>query len=171
MKGCVIISNDSFDIETIIFDFIDEFKFLFFPDQWSTVFLDYSKNEILVLLYLYKKKTANMTELSEYICAPLNTATGVVSRLEKKNMVERIRGNEDRRVVNIVLTPAAEVFIDEEKKLFAYYFGEIYKVLTDEERAAGINIIGKVINILKKGKSGQNEDKNTVKRVKRINIE
>ncbi len=112
-----------------------------------------------------------MTELSEYICAPLNTATGVVGRLEKKKMVERIRGNEDRRVVNIVLTPAAQAFIDQEKKLFAYYFGEIYKALTDGEREAGINIIGKVINILKKGKSGQNEDKSKIKRVKRINIE
>lgn len=167
----MIISSKSFDIETIIFDYIDQFKFLFFPEQWSTVFLDYSKNELLVLLYLYKKKTANMTELSEYICAPLNTATGVVGRLEKKNMVERIRGNEDRRVVNIVLTPAAQAFIDEEKKLAAYYFGEIYKALTEEERAAGINIIGKVISILKKGKPGQGEDNGTVKRIKRINIE
>jgi DNA-binding MarR family transcriptional regulator len=165
-----IITDEGLDFETIIFDYIDEFKFLFFPDQWSTVFLDYSKNEILVLLYLYKKKTANMTELSEYICAPLNTATGVVSRLEKKIMVERVRGNEDRRVVNIVLTSAAEAFIEEEKKLLGYYFNEIYKSLTGEEKAAGISIINKVISVLKKGKSKETQD-NTNKKVKRINID
>ncbi len=171
LKGVFKITNEGLDFETIIFDYIDEFKFLLFPDQWSTVFLDYSKNEVLVLLYLYKKKTANMTELSEYICAPLNTATGVVSRLEKKNMVERIRGNEDRRVVNIVLTSAAEAFIEEEKKLFGFYLNEIYKLLTEEEKAAGMSIINKVINVLKKGKTKETRDNNSVKKVKRINID
>ncbi len=165
------ITNEGFDFETLIFDYIDEFKFLLFPDQWSSAFMEYSKNEILVLLYLFKRKTANMTELSEYICAPLNTSTGVISRLEKKNMVQRIRGNEDRRVVNIVLTPAAEAFIEEEKKLLSFYLNEIYKALTEEEKVVGMSIISKIINTLKKGKSGENHSGDTVKRVKRINIE
>ena len=78
-------------IEEIIFNYIDEFKVLFFPQQWSNIFLDFSKNEILALLFLYRKKDANMTEIAEYIMAPLNTTTGVIARLEKKLMVERIR--------------------------------------------------------------------------------
>lgn len=36
-------NNEPFNFESIIFNYIDEFKFLFFPDQWSNVFLDYSK--------------------------------------------------------------------------------------------------------------------------------
>ncbi|OPX44938.1 transcriptional repressor MprA [Ruminiclostridium hungatei] len=133
--------------------------------------MDYSKNELLVLLYLYKRKSANMTEISEYICAPLNTATGVVGRLEKKNMVERLRGSEDRRVVNIVLTPAALAFIAEEKELFGFYFRELYNALTDEEKGCALNIINKVMTVLKKGKSGENPPVEAAKRVKRINIE
>jgi len=167
----LIISYKEIDFETIIFDYIDQFKFLFFPGRWSTVFLDYSKNELLVLLYLYKRKSANMTEISEYICAPLNTATGVVGRLEKKNMVERLRGSEDRRVVNIVLTPAALAFIAEEKELFAFYFRELYNALTDEEKGCALNIINKVMTVLKKGKSGEKPPVEASKRVKRINIE
>ena len=72
-------------IENIIFNYIDEFKVLFFPEQWSNIFLDFSKNEILALLFLYRKKNANMTEIAEYIMAPLNTATGVIARLEKNS--------------------------------------------------------------------------------------
>lgn len=160
------ITIDEFNFESLIFDYIDEFKFLFFPDKWSTVFLDYSKNEILVLLYLYKKKTANMTELSEYIFSPLNTATGVIGRLEKKKMVARVRGDRDRRVVNIELTPAAEEFLSQEKKLLEYYFSEIYKALTAEEKKAFISIAAKVVSVLKKDR-----DEGPAKKVKRIVIE
>lgn len=165
------ITTGEYNIDALIYDYIDEFKFLLFPDQWSTVFLDYSKNEILVLLYLYRKKTANMTEISEYICAPLNTATGVVGRLEQKKMVERIRGNEDRRVVNIVLTPVAETFINEEKGLLSSYFRQIFNLLTEEEKAAGLSIVNKVVDVLKKGKEKPDKIQNMEKKVKRITIE
>lgn len=112
-----------------------------------------------------------MTELSDYICAPLNTTTGVISRLEKKKMVERIRGNEDRRVVNIEMTPAAKAFIDEEKKLISFYVKEIYSSLTEEERTAGISIFNKVLSILKNGNTQQNDEDSSKKRVRRITIE
>jgi MarR family transcriptional regulator, organic hydroperoxide resistance regulator len=164
-------AKEGFDFESIIFDYIDEFKFLLFPDQWSSIFLDYSKNEMLALLFLYKNKTANMTEIAEYITAPLNTTTGVVTRLEKKLMVERRRGDEDRRVVNIVLTKTAEEFIDHEKKSIEYYFKEVYKTLTAEEKNAAISIFSKVVTALKKGKHSLNGEDKGVKKVKRIFIE
>lgn len=164
-------TKDGFGFEAIIFNYIDEFKFLLFPDQWSKVFLDYSKNEILALLFLYRNKTANMTEIAEYINAPLNTTTGVIGRLEKKLMVERIRGNEDRRVVNIVLTKTAEEFIDQEKKFIEHYFKEIYKVLTEEEKIATMNIFNKVVSVLKHEKDKINGEAREDKKVKRIIIE
>ncbi len=164
-------ANEGFNFESIIFNYIDEFKFLLFPNQWSNAFLDYSKNEILALLFLYRNKTANMTEIAEYINAPLNTATGVVGRLEKKLMVERSRGNEDRRVVNIVLTEVAEDFINQEKKYIEYYFKEVYKVLTEEEKAAAVSIFSKVLTAFKHGKDNLNGENKEVKKVKRIIVE
>lgn len=163
--------NKEFDFETMIFDYIDEFKFLLFPDQWASAFLDYSKNEILALLFLYRNKNANMTEISDYINAPLNTTTGVVNRLEKKQMAERKRDAEDRRVVNIVLTKRAEEFIDQEKKVIEHYFEEVYKALTDEERTAAVSIFNKVNFVLKQGKNKPKEDEKSVKKVKKIIIE
>jgi len=164
-------TNEEFGFESIIFEYIDELKFLFFPDQWSNVFLDYSKNEILVIIFVYRNKSANMTEISDYINAPLNTTTGVVSRLEKKLMVERKRDNEDRRVVNIVLTKKANEFIDQEKKVIGYYFKEIYKALTDEEKVATMNIFKKVTSVLKQEKDRAKVDHKAPKKVKRIIIE
>lgn len=166
-----MVPNSELNFESIIFDYFDEIKFLFFPDQWSSAFLDYSKNELLVLLFIYRNKSANMTEISNYINAPLNTTTGVVGRLEKKLMVERKRDDGDRRVVNIVLTRKASEFIDEEKKIIEYYFREVYKALTDEERVAAMSIFNKIISILKQGESRTEEENKSVKRIKRIIIE
>lgn len=164
-------TNKRFGLETIIFDYIDELKFLFFPDQWSSAFLDYSKSEILALLFLYRNKTANMTEVADYVNVPLNTATGVVGRLEKKMMVERRRGNEDRRIVNIVLTNKAEEFIEQEKKVIEYYFKEVYKALTQEEKVVAMSIFKKVISALKLGENRVKQEDKVVKKVKRIIIE
>lgn len=164
--------NKDFNIENIIFKYIDEFKFLFFPDQWSSVFLDYSKNEILAMLLIYRKNKVNMSEVAEYINAPLNTATGVISRLEKKMIVERRRDNEDKRVVMITFTQNGKEFILEEKKHIEYYVKEVYKALTQEEKNSVMSVINKVYTVLKTGndKSSKEEERN-VKKVRRITIE
>lgn len=158
-------------IENVIFNYIDEFKVLFFPEQWSDIFLDFSKNEILALLFLYRKKNANMTEISEYIMAPLNTATGVIARLEKKLMVERIRSSEDRRIVLITLTEAANKVIEMEKAVITKYIIKIYETLTEDEISSALSIYNKVIGVFKESKNTIKEEEVPVKKVKRIIIE
>ena len=157
-------------IEQIIFNHIDEFKVLFFPEQWSDIFLDFSKNEILALLLLYRKKNANMTEIAEYINAPLNTATGVIARLEKKLMVERIRSTEDRRIVLITLTEIASTVIEKEKAIIAKYLIEIYGKLTEEEISSALSIYNKVLGVFKEIKNPVKEDI-PVKKLRKIIIE
>jgi DNA-binding MarR family transcriptional regulator len=157
-------------IEEIIFDYIDKFKILFFPEQWSEIFLDFSKNEILALLLLYRNKKANMTEIAEYIIAPLNTATGVISRLEKKLMVERIRSVEDRRIVLITLTEAASSIIELKKAIITKYFIEIYGTLTEDEIVSALSIYNKVIGVFKERVNPVKEEI-PVRKIKKINIE
>ena len=158
-------------IEQIIFNHIDEFKVLFFPEQWSDIFLDFSKNEILALLFLYRKKNANMTEIAEYIIAPLNTATGVIARLEKKLMVERIRSVEDRRIVLITLTEAANTVIEKEKAMITKYIIEIYGSLTPEEISSALSIYNKVLGVFKGSVNQVKEEDIPVKKLRKIIID
>jgi DNA-binding MarR family transcriptional regulator len=162
--------NEDFNIEGLIFKCIDECKFLLFPDKWSNAFLDYSKNEILAMLLIYRKGKVNMSEVAEYINAPLNTATGVISRLEKKLIVERIRDTQDKRVVMISLTEMGQDFILNEKTHIEYYFRKIYEALTEDEKKSVISIVTKVISILKTNPNITEEEKPS-KKVKRIIIE
>ena len=42
-------------VEEMLFKYLDEFKILLLPGQWASVFLECSKNEILALIFLYRK--------------------------------------------------------------------------------------------------------------------
>ena len=163
--------NQSAQLENVIFSYIDEFKILFFPGQWSEVFLDYSKNEILALLCIYRRNNANMTEIADYIMSPLNTATGVVGRLEKKQLVERIRNSEDRRIVEITLTDTAKKIIEKEKTVIINYLTKVYGTLTEEEISAALSIYKKVLAVFRENKNLAIEDEIPVKKVKKIIIE
>lgn len=163
-------NDKGIDLEGIIFSCIDEFKFLIFPDKWNSAFMDYSKNEIMVLIFLYRSKTANMTEISKYINAPLNTTTGVVNRLEKKNMIERIRSKQDRRIVEIILTSKGSEFIDKEKDIILGFTKKIYEKLTEDEKSAAVSIFSKVRSVLMEDMHSK-DAKTSEKKIKKITIE
>lgn len=163
-------TKDELNIEELIYAYIDEFKFLFFPEEWSSAFLDYSKNEILALILLYKKKQVNMTEVAEYIHAPLNTATGVITRLEKKQIAQRQRDVEDKRVVFISLTTLGEAFVKKEIEELTYYFKALNAELDEEEKRVMYSVLNKAIKILKQG-TKKPEEMIKSKPVKRITIE
>ena len=90
---------DKNNLEDILFEYIDQIKVLISPETWENILLDCSKNELLILLLLYRRTNINMTQIAEYIEVPLNTATGIVARMEKKQMVCRERGKEDKELL------------------------------------------------------------------------
>lgn len=157
--------------EKAIMDFIDEIKFFLFPDKWSQIFMEHSKNEILVLFYLYKYREANMTKISEYIEAPLNTSTGVVNRLVKSGYLERVRDEEDRRIVHITLTDKADEIIKNEINVFGEYYEGLMEELTEDELSALISVYSKVKRVFSGQRTKANTEIQEVKKVKRINIE
>ena len=150
-------AKDEFNIEELIYAYIDKFKFLFFPEEWNSAFLDYSKNEILALILLYKNKQVNMTEVADYIHAPLNTATGVITRLEKKQIAQRQRDVADKRVVFISLTALGEAFVKKEIEEITYYLKAINAELDEEEKRVLHSILNKVITLLKQGRNESEE--------------
>ena len=156
--------------ENLFYTYLEEFKFLFFPDKWGSISFDFSKNELLAIIFIYKHKRVNTSEIAEYINAPLNTVTGVINRLEKKKIVQRTRDVKDKRVVNISLTDYGEEIFNKEKEEIFYYLKKIYSSLTNEEKTALISIVAKIIPILKEGKDSK-DNKNKEKKIRKILIE
>ncbi len=158
-------------MEKLIFDFLEQCKFLFFPEQWNQLFLDFSKNDVFVLLLVYRRKQVNMTEIAEYLQVPLNTVTGVVSRLEKKELVLRERSLEDKRVVTICLTELGQKFLADEIAQISKYYLRAMEILSSEEKAVLFQAVEKVFKVLHEDMNEASEKAVQSKQVKRITIE
>ncbi|MCR5118287.1 MAG: MarR family transcriptional regulator [Lachnospiraceae bacterium] len=155
------------DVFQTITGYVDEVKELISSELWENVFLECSKNEILIFWLLYRKEEVNMSEIAEYVHVPLNTATGLVGRLEKRGLIERSRSEEDKRVVLIRFSNKG---LKQFKLLAAEmirYGTRIFSELTDEEIALFFKMTEKVKTVLKEDKSKKEE----AKKIRKITIE
>ncbi len=134
--------------ESLMFQYLDRFKLLFFPEQWDNFILNCSKNEIFILLLLYRKSEVNMSEIAEYINTPLNTATGIVTRMEKRNIILRTRSITDKRVVTVTMTDSGAELMNHMLKEMIHYGQSVMEELTAQETKLLFQIIDKVIGVL-----------------------
>ncbi|MCR1840040.1 MarR family winged helix-turn-helix transcriptional regulator [Murimonas intestini] len=160
---------DQNKLEEIFFEYFDRIKTLISSETWENALLNSSKNELLILLLLYRRQEVNMTQIAEYIHVPLNTATGIVDRMEKKKLAVRQRSREDKRVVTISLAEAGKEQLGSIIREFVRLGEKVTGVLTAEELETAGRILDKVLLVLTEE---QAEDKPAVpKKVRKIVIE
>jgi DNA-binding MarR family transcriptional regulator len=132
--------------EMMFLDLVDKIKVILAADLWQKV--NCSNNELYVMLYLYRNSSVNMTELADYLEVPLNTATGIISRMEKHELLKREKSPEDKRVITIVLTDSG---VSTAKGILGELMGISERILesfTDEETIVLIKLIDKMIRIV-----------------------
>ena len=155
------------DIFEMMIRYVDEIKELLSSEIWENIFLNCSKNEILIFWLLYLKKEVNMTEIADYIHVPLNTATGMIGRLEKNGLVERTRSAEDKRVVLIRFSEkGSRQFLKLMGELLRYG-GKIFSEMTEEEVQLFFKMIEKAKRVLKEDRKKEEPQK----KVRKIVIE
>ena len=136
-------------IEQQIYQYVDQIKDLLSSELWENILLDCTKNEILVLWLLYQSKEVNMTQIADYIHAPLNTASGIITRMEKRKLVSRQRSQEDKRVVTITLGGKGEAQIQAIIKEVVFYGSKIMQSFSQEEIQIFTRMMDRVISIMK----------------------
>jgi MarR family transcriptional regulator, organic hydroperoxide resistance regulator len=156
--------------EDNIFQYIDKLKLLLSAAAWQNMLMDCSKNELFVLLLLYRQSDVNMTQIAEYIGVPLNTATGIVARMEKKDIIMRERSPEDKRIVTISMTAEGKECIQSIMKKFLYYGQLMMESFTAEEIQLIFRTVDKGINVLEMEHHHNQEAEQNVK-VRKIQID
>lgn len=158
-------AEDSFTNE--IFEYVENFKELISSQVWQNILLDCSKNELLTLWLLYRYSEVNMTQIAEYIHVPLNTATGIIGRMEKRNLVIRERSNEDKRVVTIQIGEVGRTQLGAIMTELSYYFKRVTEEFSIQEMQLFSRMFQKIMMIMKEER---NKEAEKVK-VRRITIE
>jgi len=136
------------NIEELIFEYVDKVKYLLSPELWGNDLFNCSKNEVYLLLLLFQRSDVNMTQIAEYLNAPLNTVTGIVARMEKRGMVNRERSSEDKRVVTIKLTDQGRGYIKDIIKEITHYGQLIMDSFTPDEIRLVFKLLDKVMDTL-----------------------
>lgn len=156
------------DLETTLFNFFDQIKVLMAQETWDNVLLNCTKNELLVLITLHRNSDVNMTMISQDLNIPLNTATGIIARMEKKDLVLRQRDVSDKRVVTIQFTETGRQQFGVIMRTFMQVGQTIMASLTEDEMVLVGQILDKVLVLLQKT---QLEEDATQRKVRKIAID
>ena len=159
---------DISNMEEYIFKYIDKVKVFISPETWQNLLLDCTKDEIFILLYVYRKTEVNMSMIADYINVPLNTATGIVSRMEKKKLIARYHSEDDKRVVKIAITDEGTRHIGSILKEIMRYVQVVMDRLTPEEMKTLFQTVTKIMEALEES---SRIEQNTEVKVKKITIE
>ncbi|WP_077214169.1 MarR family winged helix-turn-helix transcriptional regulator [Bacillus dakarensis] len=89
--------------------------------------------QFVALQWLFEDGDMTIGELSNKMYLAFSTTTDLVDRMEKNNLVKRVKDQNDRRVVRIHLLPEGERIIDEVIKKRQGYLHEVLKNFSDEE--------------------------------------
>lgn len=104
--------------------------------------------QMLILESLYHQGRCIMRELAEGLSISTPAVTGLVDRMVESGYLKRVRDEEDRRVINIELTPkgtkVAKGVLNTREKTIQDVFGE----LTPSERETYLRILKKVSAII-----------------------
>lgn len=155
------------EFSQMVTDYIEELRELLSSDLWENIFLNCSKNEVFIFWLLYQKRAVNMTEIADYIHVPLNTATGIISRMERDGLVVRTRSEEDKRVVNIGFSEKGMEQFEALVRELVSYGMKVMGAFTKEEMALFYKMTSKIMEILRQ----ENRKERAPKKVRKITIE
>lgn len=151
--------------EEEVYAYAEQIKDLVSSDVWGNILLDCSKNEILILWLLYRQHEVNMTQIAEYIHVPLNTATGIVGRMEKKNLLVRTRSEEDKRVVIIQMGRDGNEQIQKIMKEILFYISAVVQEFDDKEMKVLLKFGRVLLEVMEKRKHQEVEKPNKIRKI------
>jgi DNA-binding MarR family transcriptional regulator len=96
--------------------------------------IDLSFPQIMMLMELQRSGTCSMGELSKRLRITQGVATRMVDRLLEKDMVERERDTDDRRVVLVTPTKKGSGIALDIEKLNREKMKELFKFVSEKER-------------------------------------
>jgi DNA-binding MarR family transcriptional regulator len=104
--------------------------------------------QISVISMLEKHGEQKVSELSLKMGLSDSTVSGILDRLEQKNIIKRERTKDDRRVVKISLTGRSQKFCKDFRQKKEKYFTQQLKSLSEQEIKdiiKGLEILNRVL--------------------------
>ncbi|WP_298503694.1 MarR family transcriptional regulator [uncultured Maribacter sp.] len=106
--------------------------------------LDLSKEQVVVLKKLHEKDGLNQNELAFLTLRDKSTLTRLLSKMENKKYIQRIRSKEDKRISQVFLTEEGRNIYTKTTPVLRDLLDSLGKGITIEEKELTIRILKKV---------------------------
>ena len=100
--------------------------------------------QMFILCYLYKEKSARMTDIARHLYVTTAAATGLVDRLVKLDLVAREYDASDRRIIKIVLSSKGSALFQKIWKQKVARVQEVFCKIPEQERVEYLRILRKI---------------------------
>lgn len=100
--------------------------------------------EINTIVFIGKKGQCIMREISAFLQVADSTVTILVDKLAKKNLVKREHSEEDRRVINIILTDNGKVIYKEHLNAYQKLCRGMLMTLENDEQDLYVDLMKKI---------------------------
>ena len=106
---------------------------------------DVTSLQFAVLCHVRQRSGLDQVSLAEITSTDRTTTAKVVSRLEKRGLLRRKRGSEDRRTKRLYLTPAGVAMLGRLIPLADKVMARFFEPLKPQERAAFSEMLARLI--------------------------
>ena len=96
---------------------------------------DVTPSQYGVLSCLWQREFAKPKQIYEILCLETSTISGVLDRMQKKGLIDRVINRDDRREVRVVATEKGKALEEPISKIIDEVNEEVLKCFTDEEVA------------------------------------
>lgn len=107
-------------------------------------------SDLSTLLLLHFHKRLTMSEMAEYLGAPLSTATSIAKRLVRKGLIYREKSTHDQRMIINRLTEEGELMAQEAAGTMQMMFERVESALSPDELQQFIRLSLKVASALQR---------------------
>ena len=135
------------DENTIIHKILDIFAY---KNEYQLRTSNIQPQDRYVLERIYFNKKMAIKDLSKQYSIPPSTLTGIIDRLKKKKLIERLRTNIDRRSIELVATPEGKTAVEKHMKEDKLFSNNFFNTLEQEKKEKLKELLEELLNNVKK---------------------
>jgi len=118
---------------------------------------DLSVSEMHTLVAIGRKSPRPMSDVASELMISVSTLSIAISKLESRGYVRRVRSEEDRRVVRIMLSAKGRRALEEHEQFYFNLIVAYMQDMTEKDKKDAVRTLAHVQNLLT-DQVGDNED-------------
>lgn len=105
-----------------------------------------SDTEIEIINILAQRREVVVGDISKTLSLPKSTVTGLIARLERKNMIRRTIKSDDLRTFGLTLTDKGKSTHSEHLKFEAAFYSRLIEPLSETESTAFFELLRNIVS-------------------------